>query len=105
MLDPSYVGHNLTSFSYLGEMSSLLVHNYMTRAISHYMPALVELEVQPGAVLGYGGLTPDKVQELSDQLYTVLMSLVDGESFDIIVGAGSGKDSSPGGDSTEGGIP
>ena len=45
VLDPSYVGHNLTSFSYLGEMSSLLVHNYMTRAISHYMPALVELEV------------------------------------------------------------
>ena len=30
-------------------------------------------------------------QELSEQLYTVLMSLVEGESFDIIVGAGSGE--------------
>ena len=31
------------------------------------------------------------VQALSDQLYTVLMTLVEGESFDILVGSGSGE--------------
>ena len=45
MIDPSYVSDSLTRFSYLGEMSSLLVHNFMMRGIAHYMPALIELEV------------------------------------------------------------
>jgi len=65
MIDPDYVSASLTRFSYLGEMSSLLVHNFMMRGIAHYMPALIELEVQPQAVLGYSGLTPDQVVELS----------------------------------------
>ena len=37
---------SLLRFYYLGEMSSLLVHNYMTRGIAIYMPNLVELEVR-----------------------------------------------------------
>ena len=45
IIDPSYVSTSLTRFSYLGEMSSLLIHNFMMRGISHYMPALIELEV------------------------------------------------------------
>ena len=45
VIDPSYVSDSLTRFSYLGEMSSLLVHNFMMRGIAHYMPALIELEV------------------------------------------------------------
>ena len=45
VVDPSYVSDSLTRFSYLGEMSSLLVHNFMMRGIAHYMPALIELEV------------------------------------------------------------
>merc|ERR1719342_1666115 len=65
VIDPSYVSRSLTRFSYLGEMSSLLVHNFMMRGIAHYMPALIELEVQPQAVLGYSGLTPNQVVELS----------------------------------------
>ena len=32
----------------------------------------------------------DTLRMLADQLYTVLMTLVDGESFDIFVGSGSG---------------
>jgi len=65
VIDPSYVSTSLTRFSYLGEMSSLLVHNFMMRGIAHYMPSLIELEVQPQAVLGYSGLSPDQVVELS----------------------------------------
>ena len=45
VIDPSYVSTSLTRFSYLGEMSSLLVHNFMMRGIAHYMPSLIELEV------------------------------------------------------------
>ena len=33
----------------------------------------------------------DTRQLLADQLYTVLMTLVEGESFDILVGSGSGE--------------
>ena len=33
----------------------------------------------------------DTVRMLADQLYTVLMTLVEGESFDILVGSGSGE--------------
>ena len=33
----------------------------------------------------------ETLQVLADQLYTVLMTLVEGESFDILVGSGSGK--------------
>ena len=33
----------------------------------------------------------DTLRMLADQLYTVLMTLVDGESFDIFVGSGSGE--------------
>ena len=33
----------------------------------------------------------DTLRMLADQLYTVLMTLVEGESFDILVGSGSGE--------------
>ena len=33
----------------------------------------------------------DTLRKLADQLYTVLMTLVDGESFDILVGSGLGE--------------
>ena len=61
-------------------MSSLLVHNYMTTGIALYMPYLEELEVrgervspqdhcnyfrQPQTVLGYAGLIPQQVRQLS----------------------------------------
>jgi len=65
VIDPTYISHSLQKFYYLGEMSSLLVHNYMMKGIGHYMPSLKELEVQPQAVLGYHGLTPDQVIELA----------------------------------------
>ena len=46
IIDRRYVSSSLLRFYYLGEMSSLLVHNYMTRGIAIYMPNLVELEVR-----------------------------------------------------------
>ena len=49
VIDPTYISHSLQKFYYLGEMSSLLVHNYMMKGIGHYMPSLKELEVQPQA--------------------------------------------------------
>ena len=33
----------------------------------------------------------DTLRVLADQLYTVLMTLVEGESFDILVGSGPGE--------------
>jgi len=75
VVDPSYVSHTLKRFYYLGEMSSLLVHDFMMRGISHYMPALTELEVQPHTVLGYGGLRPDQVRELSSLQHLQKLSL------------------------------
>ena len=33
----------------------------------------------------------DTLRMLADQLHTVLMTLVEGESFDILVGSGSGE--------------
>ena len=36
-------------------------------------------------------MPPDTLRMLADQLYTVLMTLVEGESFDILVGSGSGQ--------------
>ena len=36
-------------------------------------------------------MPPDTLRMLADQLYTVLMTLVEGESFDILVGSGSGE--------------
>jgi len=75
VVDPGFVSHSLKRFYYLGEMSSLLVHDFMMRGISHYMPALTELEVQPQTVLGYGGLRPDQVMELSNLLHLEKLSL------------------------------
>jgi len=59
------VSRTLKRFYFLGEMSSLLVHDFMMRGISAYMPLLEELEVQPSSVLGYSGLKPAQVRELS----------------------------------------
>ena len=36
-------------------------------------------------------MPPDTLRMLADQLYKVLMTLVEGESFDILVGSGSGE--------------
>ena len=36
-------------------------------------------------------MPPDTLRMLADQLHTVLMTLVEGESFDILVGSGSGE--------------
>ena len=36
-------------------------------------------------------IPPDSLRMLADQLYKVLMTLVEGESFDILVGSGSGE--------------
>ena len=60
-VDQTYVSASLKKFYFLGEMSSLLVHDFLTRGISCYMPELVELEVQPQTVMGYGGLRPSQV--------------------------------------------
>ena len=62
VVDPTYVSASLKKFYFLGEMSSLLVHDFLTRGISCYMPELVELEVQPQTVMGYGGLRPSQVR-------------------------------------------
>jgi len=75
VVDPGFISRSLKRFYYLGEMSSLLVHDFMMRGISHYMPALIELEVQPQTVLGYGGLRPDQVMELSNLLHLEKLSL------------------------------
>jgi len=75
VVDPRFVSHTLRRFYYLGEMSSLLVHDFMMRGISHYMPALRELEVQPQTVLGYCGLRPDQVMELSTLQHLEKLSL------------------------------
>jgi len=65
VISSAHISHNLTRFYYLGEMSSLLVHDFMMKGISTYMPALKELEVQPRTVMGYGGLRPDQMRELA----------------------------------------
>jgi len=75
VVDQRFVSHTLKRFYYLGEMSSLLVHDFMMRGISHYMPALTELEVQPQTVLGYCGLRPDQVLELSNLKHLEKLSL------------------------------
>ena len=75
VVDPRFISHTLKRFYYLGEMSSLLVHDFMMRGISHYMPALTELEVQPQTVIGYGGLRPDQVMELSSLMHLQKLSL------------------------------
>ena len=67
VISAAHISHNLTRFYYLGEMSSLLVHDFMMKGISTYMPALKELEVQPRTVMGYGGLRPDQMRELAKQ--------------------------------------
>lgn len=64
VIDSSYVSHSLKKFYFVGEMRSLLVHGFLTRGIAFYMPELVELEVQPQTVYGYGGLLPSQVKEL-----------------------------------------
>ena len=46
-IDTNYISTNLIKFHFLGEMSSLLVHNFMMKGIAHYMPSLIELEVIP----------------------------------------------------------
>ena len=45
-VDQRFVSSSIRRFSFLGEMSSLLVHNYMTTGIALYMPHLEELEVR-----------------------------------------------------------
>eukprot|EP00092_Neocalanus_flemingeri_P003022 GFUD01003231.1.p1 GENE.GFUD01003231.1~~GFUD01003231.1.p1 ORF type:complete len:621 (-),score=171.92 GFUD01003231.1:623-2485(-) len=75
VVDQRFVSHSLKRFFYLGEMSSLLVHDFMMRGISHYMPALTELEIQPQTVLGYCGLRPDQVLELSSLMHLEKLSL------------------------------
>ena len=65
VISTAHISHTLTRFYYLGEMSSLLVRDFMMRGISTYMPALKELEVQPRTVMGYGGLRPDQMRELA----------------------------------------
>lgn len=65
VIDTSYVSYSLKKFCFVGEMSSLLVHDFLTRGIAFYMPELIELEVQPQTVTGYGGLFPCQVKELS----------------------------------------
>jgi len=65
VIDSSYVSRSLKKFYFVGEMSSLLVHDFLPRGIAYYMPELVELEVQPQTVMGYGGLFPLQVKELS----------------------------------------
>ena len=63
VIDTSYVSYSLKKFCFVGEMSSLLVHDFLTRGIAFYMPELIELEVQPQTVTGYGGLFPCQVNE------------------------------------------
>lgn len=65
VVNQACVSRSLKRFYFLGEMSSLLVHDFMMRGISTYMPSLEELEVQPTTVLGYGGLRPKQVLELA----------------------------------------
>ena len=65
VVDASYISHSLVKFYFLGEMASLLVHNFMMKGIATYMPKLKELEVQPQTVIGYCGLTPDQVLQLA----------------------------------------
>ncbi len=41
------VNHNVRVFRFLGDMTSLLMNEFMTKGVSHYMPGLKELELQP----------------------------------------------------------
>jgi len=75
VISTAHISHTLTRFYYLGEMSSLLVHDFMMRGIAAYMPALRELEVQPKTVMGYVGLRPDQMRELACLQYLERLSL------------------------------
>jgi len=75
VVDDHYVSRTLKRFYFLGEMSSLLVHDFMMRGISRYMPTLTELEVQPQTVLGYRGLKPEQILELSRLQYLERLSI------------------------------
>ena len=46
-------------------MSSLLVNAFLNKFISLYMPALRELGLQPQVVLGYKGMTPTEIRDLT----------------------------------------
>ncbi len=41
------VSQCLRVFRFVGDMTSLLMNEFMTRGVAHYMPSLVELELQP----------------------------------------------------------
>ena len=45
VVDHSFISHTLVKFHFLGEMASLLVHNFMMKGVATYMPQLLELEV------------------------------------------------------------
>jgi len=75
VISRAHVSATLTRFYYLGEMSSLLVHEFMLRGIAAYMPQLRELEVQPQTAMGYGGLRPDQMLELAALPHLARLSL------------------------------
>ena len=58
----------------------------LTRAVERESATVAEANAATELVMSL-----DTLRMLADQLYTVLMTLVEGESFDILVGSGSGE--------------
>lgn len=55
----------IRTFRLLGDMSSLVVNEFMIQCLVESMPGLRELEIQPETILGYSGLTPTELGEFS----------------------------------------
>ncbi len=65
IVDANAVNRNVVSFNFTGDMSSLLVNGFLTCGIAHYLPGLVELALQPHSSLGFSGLSPGQMRELT----------------------------------------
>ncbi len=52
------VNSRVRVFRFLGDMTSLLMNEYLTRGVAHYMPGLRELEVQPESAVRLGHVVP-----------------------------------------------
>jgi hypothetical protein len=56
---------NLLAFRFVGDMSSLIFNAYLTRSVATYMPNLQELILQPESAVGYPGMAPEELHELT----------------------------------------
>ena len=65
-VESRFVHKALKAFRFTGDMTSLLLNAFLTRFLAFYAPNLEEVELQPESAVGYPGMTPGQMRELSD---------------------------------------